>query len=92
MKKQILYYLIRDGPLFFHVAMSSQGMQDHLGAKSTNWLASWLCLLSTSFPISPSQAMKDPLKENEGGNLPSRADKMEKDCNWFAFYLFESMK
>ena len=22
-----------------HVAMSSQGMQDHLGAKSANWLA-----------------------------------------------------
>ena len=25
-----------------HVAMSSQGMQDHVGAKSANWLASWL--------------------------------------------------
>ena len=23
-----------------HVAVSSQGMQDHLGAKSANWLAS----------------------------------------------------
>ena len=61
-------------------------MQDHLGAKSANWLA----VLSTSFPISPSQ--EEPLNENEGGSLPSRADKMEKDCNWFAFYLFESMK
>ena len=26
-----------------HVAVSSQGMQDRLGAKSANWLASRLC-------------------------------------------------
>ena len=45
-----------------HVAVSNQGMQDHLGAKSANWLA----VFSTSFPISPSQAMKEPLNENEG--------------------------
>ena len=25
------------------MAVPSQGMQDHVGAKSANWLASWLC-------------------------------------------------
>ena len=67
-----------------HVAVSSQGIQDHLGAKSPNWLA----VLSTSFSISPRE--EEPL--NESGSLPCIADKMEKDCNWFAFYLIESMK
>ena len=38
------------------MAVLSQGMQDHLGAKSANWLAE----LSTSFPISSSQAVKNP--------------------------------
>ena len=36
-------------------AVSSQGMQNHFGAKSANWLAGWLASftgLSTSFPIS----------------------------------------
>ena len=42
------------------MAVSSQGMQDHLGAKSADWLANWLAELSISFPISPSQGMKNP--------------------------------
>ena len=37
-------------------AVSSRGMQDHFGEKSTNWLANWLSELSTSFPISSGQA------------------------------------
>ena len=39
----------------------------------------------------PKSSCEKPLNENEGRSLPHRADKMEKDCNWFAFYLFESM-
>ena len=44
-----------------HVPVSSQGIQDRLGAKSANWLpaswlANWLAVLSTSFPISWSQS------------------------------------
>ena len=30
--------------------MTNQGIEDDLGAKSTNWLAGWLYGLSTSFP------------------------------------------
>ena len=67
------------------MAVSSQGMQDHLGAKSTNWPASWLCC-QPRFQF-PKSSYEEPLNENEGGSLPCRADKMEKDCNWFAFYL-----
>ena len=42
------------------MAVSRQGTQDNLGAKSANWLAEWLAELPISFPISPSQAMKNP--------------------------------
>ena len=35
-----------------HVAMSSQGTQDHLGAKSANWLAGCVVNLVSNFPIS----------------------------------------
>ena len=34
-----------------HVAVSSQGMQDHVGAKSANWLASCVVNLVSKFPI-----------------------------------------
>ena len=39
---------------------SSQGMQDHSGAKSANWLANYLSELSTSFPISSDQTGWNP--------------------------------
>ena len=38
------------------MAVSSEGMQDHVGAKSANWLA----VLSTSFPISRTQTRQNP--------------------------------
>ena len=34
-----------------HLAVSSQGMQDHLGAKSGNWSAGWIVNLVSNFPI-----------------------------------------
>ena len=46
------------------VTVWSQGMQDHFGAKSVNWLAGWptgwLYGLSTSFPISWTLARQNP--------------------------------
>ena len=42
------------------MAVSSHGIQDHLGAKSANWLASWLAVLSTSFSIPGVQTKQSP--------------------------------
>ena len=41
------------------MAVSSKGMQDHLGAKTSNWVTGWLTELSTSFPI-----FSDPARQN----------------------------
>ena len=42
------------------MAVSSQEMQDHFGAKFADWLAGWLCGLVTSFQISLTQGGHDP--------------------------------
>ena len=59
-----------------HVAVSTQGMQDHLGAKSANWLASWLsCQPRFQFPDS-----KQVRTLERGWDLSPVVRRMWKDC------------
>ena len=43
------------------MAVSSQGMQDHVGAKSANWMASCVVNLVSNFPF--------PVRHNPGARL-----------------------
>ena len=69
-------------------ATSSQGMQDHFGAKSANWLAGQLAIgiVNLLFNFIKSR-YEEPWNEDETGSLAFRADKMEKDSNWFVLCL-----